>query len=359
MPARSLRRGLTIAAVSVLLLLCLTAVVALPAVAHGPWPLVIPAALSVVLLLGPGGTHLRHPRRLLGGVLGCWLGLLGWAQSCGGGSATAAKADPEFIRIVTWNIHCGQDGGPPWQRLDWPARKQALRVALGQAGPDILCVQEARPGQVAFLEQAMPGHERVGVGRDDGHGGGEHCAIFFDRARFECLDGGTFWLGEPLDMPRPGSAFAAKRICTWVRLRDRGSNRVVRLYNSHLPLTEGARRRAARILLGQVAAGAPSDVVVVTADFNAPPSAVSRRLFAEAGLADSAVLAGERPGMKTFHLYGVPLRSLDGILVGSGGKVERHLALDIKPGNLFPSDHFGLLADLSFSSRGRPAPPSP
>ena len=56
---------------------------------------------------------------------------------------------------------------------------------LGQAGPDVLCVQEARPGQVAFLEQALPTHERAGVGRDDGHEGGEHCAILFDRARFQ------------------------------------------------------------------------------------------------------------------------------------------------------------------------------
>ena len=125
MPACSLHRGLTIAAVSVLLLLCLTAIVSLPAMVHGPWPLIILAALWAVLLLGPDGTHLRRPRRLLGGVLGCWLGLLGWAQLCGSGIAPATKSDPEFIRIVTWNIHCGQDAGPPWQRFDWPARKQA------------------------------------------------------------------------------------------------------------------------------------------------------------------------------------------------------------------------------------------
>jgi endonuclease/exonuclease/phosphatase family metal-dependent hydrolase len=348
MPPCSLCRGLTVAAVSALFLLCLTAVVTLPAVAHGPWPLVAVAALLVGVLLGPGGSYCRRSRRLFAGLLGCWLGPLLWAQLSRGGPAPAAKDGPELIRVVTWNIHCGQDDGPPWQRFDWPARKHALRVALGQAGPDVLCVQEARPGQVAFLEQALPGHERVGVGRDDGHEGGEHCAIFFDRARFERLDGGTFWLEEPIDTPRPGSAFAVKRICTWVRLRDRRSGRIVRLYNTHLPLTEGARREAARVILGQIAAGEPSDVVVVTADFNAPPSAASRRLFAAAGLTDSAALAGEHPGRRTFHLYGVPLRSLDAILVGPGGKVGRHLLLDVKPGNLFPSDHFGLLADLSF-----------
>jgi endonuclease/exonuclease/phosphatase family metal-dependent hydrolase len=269
---------------------------------------------------------------------------------------TAAKSNPTAIRIVTWNIHCGQDIGPPWQCFNWPARKRALRVALEQAQPDILCVQEARPGQVKFLEQAMPGHERFGVGRDDGHERGEHCAIFFDRDRFERLDGGTFWLEEPIDTPRRRSAFLVKRICTWVRLRDRAGNRVVRIYNSHFPLTEKARRRAARVVLDQVAAGEPTDVVVVTGDFNAPPSAVSRRRFTEAGLTDSAVLAGGRAGTKTFHFRGIPLLSLDAILVGCGGKVDRHLLLNggtgLKPVlSRFPSDHFGLLADLSLVER--------
>ncbi len=263
--------------------------------------------------------------------------------------AIGGKADSTLVRIVSWNIHCGQDEGLPWQRFGWPARKQALRLALDQARPDILCVQEARPGQVAFLEQVLSGHERVGVGRDDGREAGEHCAIFFDRQRFERLADGTFWLAPPLDVPRPGGPFAVKRICTWARLRDRDSGRVVRLFNSHFPLTEGARRRAARILLAQVAAGEPTDVVVVTADFNAPPWAVSRRVFAAAGLDESAVLAGERRGRRTFHLFGIPFRNLDGILVGAGGQVARHLVLDLKPGNRFPSDHFGVLADVSLA----------
>jgi endonuclease/exonuclease/phosphatase family metal-dependent hydrolase len=347
MPHRFFRRALAVAGVGGLLLLYLTAVVTLPAMAHGSWPFACVAALLGGLLLTRVGPQLRRPRRLLAGLLGCWLAFLGWSQLSGGGVAAAPKSNPEFIRIVTWNIHCGQDDGPPWQRFDWPARKQSLRVALGQARPDILSVQEARPGQVAFLEKALPGHERVGVGRDDGRDGGEHCAVFFDRARFERLDGGTFWLEEPIDTPRPGSAFGVKRICTWVRLRDRTSGRVVRLYNSHLPLTEGARRETVRVLLRQIAAGDPSDVVVLTADFNAPPSALSRRLITEAGLTDGAVLAGGRPGAKTFHLYGIPLRALDGILIGPGGKVRRYQVLDVKPGNVLPSDHFGLLADLS------------
>jgi len=91
------------------------------------------------------------------------------------------------------------------------------------------------------------------------------------------------------------------------------------------------------------AVGDPADAVVLTADFNASPTAPSRRLFGEAGLGDSA----EQTGKPTFQLYGIGLSCLDGILVNPHWRVHQHLTLDVKPGNTFPSDHFGLLADLA------------
>jgi endonuclease/exonuclease/phosphatase family metal-dependent hydrolase len=256
--------------------------------------------------------------------------------------------DPALVRVVTWNIHCGQDKGPPWRQFDWPVRKHALRAALDQARPDIFNVQEATPEQVAFLEQALPTHQRVGVGRDDGKSGGEHCAIYFNRQRFEELEGGTFWLEEPTDQPRVGSALDVKRICTWVRLRDRVSGRTLRVYNTHLYLTEAPRLTAARLIVDHVAAGDPGDAVLLTADFNASPASPSRRLFGQVGLVDSAEAAGKPVGQPTFQLYGVGLWCLDGILVDRHWHVHQHLALTVKPKNTFPSDHFGVLADLAW-----------
>jgi endonuclease/exonuclease/phosphatase family metal-dependent hydrolase len=226
-------------------------------------------------------------------------------------------------------------------------RKQALRMALDQARPDILCVQEATPQQVAFLEETLPGHRRVGVGRD-GQSGGEHCAIYLNRQRFTEIDGNTFWLEEPIDQPRAGSALDVKRICTWVRLRDRVSGRTLRVYNTHLYLTESPRLTAAKLILAHVAAGDQADAVLLTADFNASPSAPSRRLFIESGLADSAERAGKPIGKPTFHMfYGIGLWCIDGILVDRHWGVHNHLILDVKPRNTFPSDHFTLQADLS------------
>jgi endonuclease/exonuclease/phosphatase family metal-dependent hydrolase len=277
-------------------------------------------------------------------VLACWLVLIGWSRLSPGGPPPAPKADPASIRIVTWNILHGQEG---LQLSNWSGRKEALRLALQDAKPDILCVQEAVAEQVAFLERTLPTHQRVGVGRDDGRAAGEHCAILFDRERFEELATDTFWLEPPTDQPRGPSVLNVKRICTSVRLRDRRSGRILRVYNVHSYLTEKARVAAARIVLSRIAAGDPTDAIVVAGDFNATPGASSRRLFTDTGLVSSATAAGQPAGAATYQSYGVPWRSLDAILLSSGWTVRQHRLLDVKPGNTYPSDHFGVLADVT------------
>jgi endonuclease/exonuclease/phosphatase family metal-dependent hydrolase len=341
---------------------CVAGIVFLPAFGYLGWTVAAVIALWAWLVwgsrrqawAGPTSPTARQRwfRRIVGvgrlllvGVLTGWLGLFGWSAWCPGGPAPAAKADPALIRAMTWNIHCGQDQGPPWKQFGWPVRKLALQAALDQARPDILCVQEATPQQVAFLEQALPGHGRVGVGRD-GEAGGEHCAIYFNRQRFEEIGGNTFWLEEPTDQPRPGGALGVKRICTWLRLRDRESGRTLRVYNTHLYLTEAPRRTATELIRAHITAGDSGDAVLLMADFNAGPTVPSRQRFREAGLADSAEWAGKPVGRPTFQLYGIGLWCLDGILVDRHWRVHGHQILGVKPNGTFPSDHFAVLADL-------------
>jgi endonuclease/exonuclease/phosphatase family metal-dependent hydrolase len=289
---------------------------------------------------------------LLALMLVAWLGLIAWSELTPGGPMPP-RAEPGTVRVMTWNILHGSDHGPPWQQQYWPARKHALATALGEIQPDILGVQEARPEQVAFLENTLPGYRRVGVGEDGGDTG-EHSAIFFRLERFEAIANGTFWLQEPTDQPAdPGQR--AKRTCSWLRLRERPSGRTLRVYNAHLPGRAAAavrgqsRLSAAQIVLDHIQAGDPSDAVVLIGDFNAAPNAPSRRLFAEVGLRETSELAGKQKAPPTYQFYGVRMGSLDGILVGPGWSVGRCSVVDVKPDGVFPSDHFGVLADLTLS----------
>jgi endonuclease/exonuclease/phosphatase family metal-dependent hydrolase len=294
---------------------------------------------------------LGRTRSSIVGILASWLGLIAWSAASTGGTRLTPKADAVAIRVLTWNILQGKDTGPIWERHGWRVRKHALQSALRAAWPDILCVQEALEGQVKYLEVILPGYRRVGAGRDDGRSAGEHCAIYIDGSRFELLGEGTFWLEEPTDQPPGWWKLGPKRICTWVRLRDRFTGRTLRVYNVHLYLTERARLRAAAVILGRIAEGHPEDVVLVAGDFNASPDAPSRRLFAEAGLASVMGITGQSAAAPTYQFYGIRLKCLDGILVSQDIRVHRHRVVDVKPGNTFPSDHFGILADLLLPDR--------
>ncbi len=291
----------------------------------------------------------RLARQLLTPLMVSWLGLIAWAEMSPGGQKPAPKREASWIRVVTWNILRGGDGGLPWLRGGWPARKDALASALASVRPDILCVQEARQEQLGFLERTMPGHHRVGVGRDDGAAGGEHCAIFFDRDRFQPIDEGTFWLEEPSDRPAGWRLSGPKRICTWVRLRDRRTGRTFRVYNTHLYLMAGSRQRAVRLILAQIAQSDPAEPMLLAGDFNATEKSPSRRLFARAGLESTATLATQQP-QPTYQFYGIPLRSLDEILASPQWKVHAHEVLNVKPGNRYPSDHFGVMVDLTLQA---------
>lgn len=287
-------------------------------------------------------------RKVLVVVLCTWLGLIAWSALTPGGAMPPPKTDASALRVLTWNILLGLDGGAPWNRHGWPVRKAALREAILAVGPDILCVQEALDGQVKFLETALPRHHREGVGRDDGRSGGEACAIFFDADRFERLGGGTFWLEEPADQPPVRLRLGPKRICTWVRLRDRHTGRAVRVYNAHLYLTEQARTRAVAIILSQIRSGAHADEVLLAGDFNGAPSVPSRQRFSRSGLVPTAKSAGDPEDIPTYQFYGIRWRILDEIYASAGLRVVSRRVVDAKPGNTFPSDHFGVLADVTF-----------
>jgi endonuclease/exonuclease/phosphatase family metal-dependent hydrolase len=111
-------------------------------------------------------------------------------------------------------------------------------------------------------------------------------------------------------------------------------------------LSERARVDAAKIVLARIADGDPTDAVLVTGDFNAPPRTPNRLLFTQAGLQSTDELASDLPGASTYQFYGIRLRSLDDVLVSREWDVEARRVLDMKPGNTFPSDHFGVMADL-------------
>ncbi|MFC0047398.1 endonuclease/exonuclease/phosphatase family protein [Rheinheimera tilapiae] len=202
-------------------------------------------------------------------------------------TASAAIADP--IKAVSWNIRLDT---PHDAELAWPHRAGNVIRQLQQQQPDIVGLQEVMFHQLVRIESAMPGYQRIGVGRDDGKNAGEFSPLLIRSSRFAVIDSGTFWF-HPSWLPdaptqhgpeqigseliglgligQPGWDAALPRICSWALLQDKHSGKALRVLNLHLDHQGALARResvqliAAKINNWQQSSNAP---VIIMGDFN-------------------------------------------------------------------------------------------
>ena len=201
-------------------------------------------------------------------------------------AASAAIAEP--IKAVSWNIRLDT---PNDAELAWPHRAGKLISQLQQQSPDIIGLQEVMFHQLVRLESALPGYQRIGVGRDDGKNAGEFSPLLIRSSRFAIKDSGTFWfhpswapditptgteqIGDEL-IGKAGWDAALPRICSWALLQDKRSGKALRVLNLHLDHQGAeARRESIKLIAAKIRhwqqsysqqnSGAP---VIVMGDFN-------------------------------------------------------------------------------------------
>ena len=261
-------------------------------------------------------------------------------------SAANLSRSPSFIdqvgnvTILTWNIRYGQESGK--RSNNWKKRKEAFREILGTGiDIDIICTQEALENQLQFFDDLLPFHSYVGVGRGDGKRTGEHCPIYYSCERFELLESGTFWLSDTPDTPSQTWGNRLPRICTWARLRKQDSDQVVRVFNTHFPLVGHARIKAATLIAERISEIDQDEPVIFAGDLNCAPKSGPRTILNSAGLRNT-----DAKHNSTYHLFGFGLVSLDAIMVGSHWLVQDGRVVRDKASSGYPSDHFGLLANL-------------
>lgn len=279
---------------------------------------------------------------------GCLVGMLVLPRGAFGGEPEREAG----LRVMSFNVRYGTaDDGPN----HWRHRRSTLLETIRAYDPDLLGTQEVLADQVEELSAALTGHTRWGVGRDDGVQAGEFSALWFRSARFERLDGGTFWLSTSPDRPGSKSWDAAlPRIASWVRLADRqAEGREFYWLNTHWDHRgEQARLESARLIRRWLAERRATGAVLVTGDFNAGEGSPPYRELTggEPVLADTfraAVPArGEEEG--TYHGFGGGRggERIDWILAGEAFRV-REAAIDQgQRGGRYPSDHFPVTAGL-------------
>lgn len=258
------------------------------------------------------------------------------------------------MNVMSFNIRYDNSGD---ENNQWKYRRDYAADLVKFYSPDIFGAQEVLYNQLTDLTERLPEYAYIGVGREDGKTKGEYAPVFYRKDRLKLIDSGNFWLAEDMNaVGKKGWDAACERVATWGIFENVKTGKRFFFLNTHLDhIGEVARHEGALLVLKQVeklAAGIPA---IVTGDFNAAayeePIQVLTNPADNRHLTNSRMVAALRYGPEgSWHDFGkVPLERMDlidYIFVKGNVKVSRHGVLSERKGNLFPSDHYPVLATL-------------
>ena len=180
--------------------------------------------------------------------------------------------------IISYNIRYDNK----WDKENlWTLRKDRLGQLLMEYDPSIFGIQEGLLNQVEWIDSTLENYNYIGVGRDDGKGKGEFCAIYFDTNRYEAMESSTFWLSDTPNQVSVGWDAALERICTYGLFKKKITGEKTWVFNTHFDhIGEIARKKSSELILKKIKElNTQSLPVVLMGDFNSNPDSVPIKIF--------------------------------------------------------------------------------
>ena len=172
------------------------------------------------------------------------------------------------FRVMSFNIRNSHARDEDHNK--WPNRKELVYEVIRKYAPDILGLQEVNRFQLDEIKQIFPEYEDVGMG-SKGESNGQFSSIHYSKKRFSKKESGDFWLSETPSKLSKDWGSAHHRICTWVALFDKETQKIIYTYNTHLDDgSRKAREKSAQLIMKHINKHAQTNPFILMGDFNAP-----------------------------------------------------------------------------------------
>lgn len=263
-----------------------------------------------------------------------------------------AMAQTAPLTVATFNIRYDNPDDDPHT---WENRKDIVANLILFHEFDIFGIQEGLSHQVKDLDERLPNHDFIGVGRDDGKVKGEYTAIYFDKRKYKVQESDTFWLAPETDHPNKGWDAALPRICTWAKMATVNSNKTFYVFNTHFDHRGvEARNQSARLILEKIKEiNTESLPVILTGDFNVGQETEAYQLLRTApGMKDTfdsaEIVYANNGTTNSFDITTSTERIIDHIFVSEKINVQKYGILTDTYHSRFPSDHFPVMAVVNW-----------
>lgn len=268
--------------------------------------------------------------------------------------------DAAALRVATFNVHwvaLRQEDGP-WSPAGFERRKGAMTASMQAIGPDVLALQEAesfpatnRDGTnlvVAHLLETLEGLELAASGPPDTFPPTQ--PILYRSSALEVRDEGWFFFSQTPDEMYArtfNGGFAA--FASWAEFAPVSGGSPFRVVNIHTDFASRSNRRQSAALVRDriapwIAAG---QLVVVVGDMNALRGSATLRLMEEAGVTFLPVPGATVHFNRGLNLFG----AIDHIGLSAGLTAGTPVVVRQKFGEVWPSDHYPVFADIAQTAR--------
>ncbi len=252
-------------------------------------------------------------------------------------------------RVMSFNVRCKSDPEGSIKN-----RSKIVNAIIDQYAPDSFGVQEATPRWLAIIDRALGDrYDRVGEARDAFGPFTEYSAVYYLKDKYNLVDSGTIWLSEtPEEKYSVSFNSACKRIATWAVLEDKETGVTYTHLNTHLDhVLEETRVGQAGVLLEKLEELQNKGKVVVTGDFNTDKTGDVYASMLEV-TDDTRLTAINTDDGITYHAYGSKKENdkgaIDFAFVSKDTKVENYKIIRNTVKDMYPSDHYPLIADVYF-----------
>lgn len=269
-------------------------------------------------------------------------------------------SENNMFRVITFNLR--RDGLFHRKCNSWLERRQRVANLIMRSDAAVVGVQELMPQMREDVRSILEGYSIFGMGRS-GEAMGEHSDIMIKNDVFDILRHDTFWLSKrPSEIASRAYFSFFPRICTVGEIYLRGTNKKVRVFNTHFDHICGpARTLGVYTILGYLNRMQEIDPMpsIIMGDLNAKPGSHPIQImrnnlhgFDNISLTDAYAYCHENHSMEyTYHGFSGKKgrRLLDYIFVTDGLQVVESHIDQTNDGGLYPSDHYPLMATLRFS----------
>lgn len=246
--------------------------------------------------------------------------------------------------VMTFNVKCITSVNN--DKFSWKYRAPLICDLLQEHTPSIICMQENKKEQYSFFEKFLKGYGSVATYRD-ATPLAECLPIFYRTDMYELIKTQTFWLSDTPDVMSNTWDLAYYRICTFVVLKNKNTDKKFIVGNVHLDYkSQETQIKSIRLIYDRLSTfNLPA---IIMGDFNCTPDSnaidFAKQFFVDAGQG----FGDENKGTINYFKNEYPNIKIDYILLFPDSfTINNYKVIDKKYNGHYASDHFPVYAELT------------